>query len=131
MHKTHFLSRDENLIPLYSVYANKLNKIKLIAKKTYFNKMFDKHKSNPRKTWQMIKSLLPNAKDSSPTINKIVVNKTEINDAASIANHFNTYFSSVGKNFAIKFSEQNDADHHKFLDKRVSNSIYFEPTPLL
>ena len=54
--------------------------------------MFVKHKLNPRKTWQMIKSLLPNAKDSSPTINKIVVNKAEINDAASIANHFNTYF---------------------------------------
>ena len=62
--------------------------------------------------WQMIKSLLPNAKDSSPTINKIVVNKTEINDAASIANQFNTYFSSVGKNLAMKFSEQNDTDHH-------------------
>ena len=76
----------------------------------------------------MIKPFLPNAKDSSPTINKIVVNKTEINDAASIANHFNTYFSSVVKNFAIKCSEQNDADHHKFLGKRVSNSIYLEPT---
>ena len=67
----------------------------------------------------MIKSLLPNAKDSSPSINKIVVNKTEINDAASIANHFNTYFSSVGKNLAMKFSEQNEADHHKFLGERV------------
>ena len=90
--------------------------------------MFDKHKSNPRKTWQMIKSLLPNAKDSSPIINKIVVNKTEINDAASIANHFNTYFSSVGKNLAMKFSELNDTDYLKFLGKRVSNSIYLEPT---
>ena len=90
--------------------------------------MFDKHKSNPRKTWQMIKSLLPNAKDSSPTINKIVLNKTEINDTASIANQFNTYFSSVGKNLAMKFSEQNDTDHHKFLGKRISNSIYLEPT---
>ena len=75
----------------------------------------------------MIKSLLPNAKDSSPTINKIVVNKTEINDAASIANRFNTYFPSVGNNLAIKFSEQNDTDH-KFLGKRISNSIYLEPT---
>ena len=90
--------------------------------------MVDKHKSNPRKTWQMIKSLLPNAKDSSPTINKIVVNKTKINDAAYIANQFNTYFSSVGKNLAMKFSEQNDTDHYKFLGKMISNSIYLEPT---
>ena len=90
--------------------------------------MFDKHKSNSRKTWQMIKSLFPNAKDSSPTINKIVVNKTEINDATSIANQFNTYLSSVGKNLAMKFSEQNDTYHHKFLGKRISNSIYLEPT---
>ena len=50
MYKAHFLSKDENLISLYRIYANKLNKIKYIAKKTYFNKIFDKHKSNPRKT---------------------------------------------------------------------------------
>ena len=79
-------------------------------------------------TWQMIKSLLSNAKDSSPIINKIVVNKTEINNAASIANHFNTYFLSVGKNLAMKFFEQNDKHHHKFLGKRISNPIYLEPT---
>ena len=28
----------------------------------------------------------------------------------------------------MKFSEQNDTDHHKFLGKRVSNSMYLEPT---
>ena len=83
--------------------------------------MFDKHKSNPRKTWKMIKSLLSNVKKSLPTIHKIVVNKTEINDAASIVNHFNKYFSSVGKNLAMRFSEQNDTDHFKFLGKSVSN----------
>ena len=38
------------------------------------------------------------------------------------------YFSSVGKNLAMKFSEQTDTDHYKFLGKRVSNSIYLEPT---
>ena len=27
----------------------------------------------------------------------------------------------------MKFSEQNDTDHHKFLGKRISNSIYLEP----
>ena len=79
----------------------------------------------------MIKSLLPNVKESLPTINKIVVNKTEINDAASIANHFNTHFSSVGKNLAMKFSERNDTDHFKFLSKRVSNPIHLEPTSSL
>ena len=56
----------------------------------------------------MIESLLPIAKDLSHSINKIVVNKTEINDAACIVNHYNTYFSSVGKNPGMKFSELND-----------------------
>ena len=105
MYQTHFLSKDKKLISLHRTYANKLNKIKYIAKKTYFNKMFDKHKSNLQQTWQMIKSFFPNVKESLPTINKILVNKTEINVTASIANHFNTYFSNVGKNLAMKFSE--------------------------
>ena len=33
-----------------------------------------------------------------------------------------------GKNLTMKFSEQNDTDHHNFLGKRISNSIYLEPT---
>ena len=33
MYKTHFLFKDENLISQYRIYANKLNKIKYIAKK--------------------------------------------------------------------------------------------------
>ena len=74
----------------------------------------------------MIKTVLPNVKESLPNINKTVVNKTEINDTASIGNHFNTYFCSVG--LAMKFSEQNDTDHHKFLGKRILNSIYLEQT---
>ena len=61
----------------------------------------------------MIKSFLQSVRESLPTINKIVVNKAEINDTASIANNFNTYFSTVGKSLEIKFSEQNDTDHLK------------------
>ena len=72
MRKTHFLSKNENLILLYRTYANKLNKIKYIAKKTCFNKMFDQYKSDIQTTRQIIKSLLPNVKDSSPSIHKIV-----------------------------------------------------------
>ena len=102
--------------------------MKYIAKKTYFNEIFHEDKSNPRKTWQMIKSFLPSVRESLPTINKIVVNKTEINDTASIANHFNTYFSNVGKSLAMQFSEQNDTDHLKFLGKRVLNPVYLKPT---
>ena len=70
MYKTHFLSEGENLFSLYKTYANELNRIKYFAKKN-FSKMFHKHKSNPQKTWQFIKSLLPNVDESSPSINKI------------------------------------------------------------
>jgi len=49
MYKTHFLSKDENLISLYKTYSSKLNKIKYLAKKNYFTNEFDKHKSNPKK----------------------------------------------------------------------------------
>ena len=90
--------------------------------------MFDKHKSNPRTTWQMNKSLLPNVKKSLPTINTIVVNKTKTNDIASTANHFNKHFSSVGKNLVMKLSNQNDTNHFKFIGKKVLNTIYLEST---
>lgn len=127
MYKTHFLSNNEKLIAIYKKYCAKLNKVKYAAKKTFFGKEFDKHKTNPRKTWQTIKSLLPKSNENIPAISKIVVDDNEIYDTTEIAEKFNTHFTNVGKNLAQTFTDQNEIAYSNFLCKRMPNSIFLEP----
>ena len=59
MYKFHYILGDETRKHEYKVYANKLTKIKTLAKKNYYAEKLDKNKSNPRKTWELLRKLLP------------------------------------------------------------------------
>jgi hypothetical protein len=58
MYRTHFLSNNIEKANRYKAYANKLNYIMSLSKRNYFNKQFDKCKSNLKDTWKLIGSLI-------------------------------------------------------------------------
>ena len=55
MYTMHFLNGNNESRLLYKKFANKLNKTKFAAKKRFLLQQFDQNKSNPRKTWEVIK----------------------------------------------------------------------------
>ena len=67
------------------------------AKKNYYYKMFDKFKSDLRKTWDTIKSIL-DVSNNKNTIRCILFNNVEYIDELSIAHIFNCYFGEVASN---------------------------------
>ena len=60
MYKTHFLNGNSAQKELYKHFSNKLTKIKTISKRSYFESELQNHSGNPKKTWEIFKSLLPN-----------------------------------------------------------------------
>ena len=62
-------------------------------------------KNNPRKTWQTIKSHLPNNKEALLTINKIVVDVNEICEITTIVDHSNNCFANVGNMLAQTYAD--------------------------
>ncbi len=79
----------------YRKYRNAYNCILRNSKKLYFDKNFDLHKHNPKKTWELLKEAT-NLTKSSDKIEKLNINNTLVNDPTLIANEFNDFFTGVG-----------------------------------
>ena len=62
MFKTHFLSKDLNKVTFYKAYNNKLNRVKDVARKRYFQEQFKLNNENLKTTWKLIGMIVNNKK---------------------------------------------------------------------
>ena len=65
MYKTHYQSNDDAKKREYKIFANKLTKTKVLAKKRFYAEELE-NKGNSRKIWELLRTLLPrkSSKDS-------------------------------------------------------------------
>ena len=87
-----------------------------------------KKKSNPRKTWEFLHSLIPsttsNSNNNLPSL--IIVDNCKITDKQKILNEFNEFFSTIGEKLAENFDSNGSGFVH-FLHNKVKSSINFDP----
>ena len=71
----------------------------------YFDELLLKSTNKPGTTWSIVKTITSNRNITSNNV-EMNINNTLTNNPFTIANAFNSYFSSVAENFMYK----NDAD---------------------
>ena len=112
----------------YKTYANKLTKIKTLAKKLYFQSEIVKSRHDMRKFWGIIKSLIPqNTKPSYPSCT--IVRKFIINTPAQIADEFNKHFCSIGKKLSDEANNLNPPNCNQYLPNTVRSFTFLRLTP--
>ena len=79
-----------------NVFKNRVQKILHHAKITYYQNLFERNRSNIRKTWDTINSLV-NRNLNNKSIIKIINNSQECVDSFEIAEIFNEYFTSIAE----------------------------------
>ena len=103
---------NDNMIPFYKRYRNKLNQLLRCAERKHYHDLLNEHKSNIRKSWQIIKSII-NKRKYTPISNKFKDNDKVISDGYIIANKFNNFFINVGKTLAKTIPGSNKMPHHR------------------
>ena len=84
-------------------YKNLFETIKKRSKKKFYSEKLRKFKGDARKTWGVMKEILGKCNTKSSTLpTKITVNKTDIFDAAKIADEFNKFFTNIGTDLTNK-----------------------------
>ena len=127
MFKTHFLSDDDDKIIFYEKYVNKPTTLKALSKKGYFSSAINDIQKDPRKLWNVIRSVLPASPDCASAIplSLKIYEHTITNDQA-ISEHFNEFFCSIDANLAHKFNQSAPNSLSQYLEQRVSSSIYLD-----
>ena len=83
----------------YKKYRNKITELLRISRQTYYQKYFEKNKKNSKRIWQGIHEIISfrkSKKDSS--ISTAIVDDNTITAPTEMAENFNNFFTSIGKN---------------------------------
>ena len=128
MHKSHYIKGSSCEKYLYKLYSNLLNRLERLAKRLHYHNQVNACKNNPKKTWDILRSLLPNKSISSAT-NSISINGEIVSDPAAILEKFNSHFSNIGQSLATSITNDSHInDFHSYLKSPCSSYIYLHPT---
>ena len=83
---------------------------------------------NRKKTWEILRTLLP-SKSNSTAPNSIIADNSCLNDPTDIVEELNNDFASIGKSLATSISDDNNNDIFlNYLKNPCSSSIYLQST---
>ena len=126
----HCINGNEAMKQECKTFANKLTKLKAIAKKNYYTDKVEKNKSSSRKTWELLQTLLLGKfLKSSNLPTSIRVNERKITEKQLVLEEFNKYLSNIGENLAAKFESDNAEACKLHLHQRWNRSGFSRPDP--
>ena len=89
---------NDNIKRLYNIFRNRVNRELIKSKKEYYSQYFDENKTNSKKIWEGIRSIININKSKFKCISRLNVNDKEINNPKEIVETINDFFVNVGPN---------------------------------
>ena len=133
MYKTHFLQGSNVFKVIYKTYANKLTKVKSLAKKLYIARGLSKCKGDGCKMWEAVKTLIPSnsTKKSKATPSELRIDGSLIQNPKLMADEFCKHFTNIADSILDSLNLTSyTSDFKHYLPKRVTDSIFMQPTDL-
>ena len=111
----------------YLRYKSRLNYLLRMLERDYIERMLKKHKSNLKKTWQIMKDVINRKRKTSTPPDYFDINGEYITDKDKISNGFNKFYVNVGPNLCKSLPKHN-VNPMSYLKQRNSNSMFVVPT---
>ena len=108
----------------FRTYNRIINRSKTYLKKRYYAEKFHQLKNNIKLTWSLINEVLGNNPNKSIST-KFNINDKCITDQQEIANHFNSFFASIGTKISQQIKNHDQIDHRQYLINRPVTTFYF------
>ena len=105
-------------------YNRIINRSKTYLKKRYYAEKFHQLKNNIKLTWRLINEVLGNNPNKSIST-KFNINDKCITDQQKIANHFNSFFASIGTKISQQIKNHDQIDHRQYLINRPVTTFHF------
>jgi endonuclease/exonuclease/phosphatase family metal-dependent hydrolase/ABC-type dipeptide/oligopeptide/nickel transport system ATPase component len=96
------------------------------AKKLYYQNYFEKYKSDIKRTWNMISTILNKTGNSKHVPEYFIVDGNYLTDKGAIANAFNQYYTELGPNLANRIVIPDSIDFKNYLNIASPPTFEFE-----
>ena len=108
----------------FNRYRNELKKTISHAKRSHYQDLFKQFKFDMKKTWAVLSEIL-NRKNRNSVPDNMTVNGAECSDKQAIAEHFNSFFASVGELNSKNITEHGDSSYRDYLSERIESNFEF------
>ena len=109
-----------------NLFKNELNSKIRRSKRNFYHNYFMKYKSDVKKYWKGIRSVVGGRKCRNDTIKEITIDNRTITDPKIIADAFNAYFSTVAQNLHAALPPTDSVPIISLIDP-VVNSFFMFP----
>ena len=109
----------------FNTYSKIINKLIKDAKIKYYNNEFDKYKSDIKKTWCTINSILNRNRKLNNFPSFIQTPEGKVSNKQQMANKLNEYFSNIGQVLANKITNRN-RNYSSYLKNQIFTSFSFD-----
>ena len=89
-------SNNENIKRLYNLFRNRIIREMKKSKRDHYNKYFEKHRNDVKKTWNGIRSIINIKNSVQSSLTQPNVKETLITNPKKIVEEVNNYFANVG-----------------------------------
>ena len=104
-----------------------INRLTRINKSKYYKTFFSEHKTNSKRTWKAVRSLINiEIKSKKQILSLNIKNQIETNPR-TISEAFNKFFSTIPKDIDNKIIPTNKT-HKDYLNASIVNSFFLTPT---
>lgn len=113
----------------YIDYRNTYNTLKRTVRQNYYRDLFDKYKTDIKRTWKLMNSLIGKENDKSTVQNTFKLDNKILNNPKEIADGFCQYFSNVGSKLAADIGRPNKTyyDYLHLKNNINQSSIFLTP----
>ena len=109
----------------YKTYRNRLNYLIRAAERQYYQDQISKHKSNLKKSWQIIKTIINKSKYRL-SASEFKCNGKTITNRRQISEKFNKFFVNVGSNLT-KNIPKSRKDLMDYINHEINECFYVMP----
>ena len=95
------------------------------AKFSYYNDQFTKYKSDSRKTWSTISSIMSRKNNGKNHPDYFLLNNARISDKKNISEKFNTFFTNIGPKLSNEIPAPQGISYKTFLKQKISCAFNF------
>ena len=100
----------ESKYSAFKKYRNKLIGLLKISRQSHYQNYFNENKKNSRALWQGINEIINSKKaDKTNSPSSLLVHNETLTNIPQMAEHFNEYFTSIGKNLKKVFHQLKDS----------------------
>ena len=109
----------------YKTYRNRLNYLIRAAERQYYQDQISKHKSNLKKSWQIIKTIINKSKNRH-SASEFKCNGKTITNGRQISDKFNKFLVNVGSNLT-KDIPKSRKDPMDYINQEINECFYVMP----